>query len=112
MPSPLLIKNVTVKVTGTGNSAAYVEARNLNTGEYRVVKCDSGGYAAFNLAELTSDGTDSGTRSGVAVGDVIEYKVQGNGYGGSTWTVTASGGTRPGVTMTAYSTTNTVGVSI
>ena len=112
MPEPTQPREFAVKITGTGNSAAYVELRNLSTREYRRKQANSKGQVTFDLQRLSSDGTDDGTITGLTVGDVIEYKVSGYGYGGGTWTSTATGGKTVGVTTTDHSTTNTVGVSI
>ena len=114
MPDPRTRKQISIKITsGTATSGVYVRCTNGTTGNFQVKKTNIGNEVIFDLNSLSSDGTDTGTKSGVANGDVISYQASGYGFGGGTHTVSASkGGKKVPLTVTDRTTSNTIGVSI
>ncbi len=113
MPTPGLVKQLSIKITGAAVSeGVYIRARNGRTGEFSIQRTNTSGEVILVLMDFSSDGTPIGTKSGVLVGDVISYQVQGDAYGGGTYTVTAAGGKKVDLPVIDRTTSNTVGVSI
>lgn len=113
MPTPGLVKQLSIRISGGAvTGSVYVRARNGRTEEYKIKQTNSSGEVIFPLMDLSSDGTDSGTKSGVESGDVIHYQVQGDAYGGGVYIVGARGGLKLTLAVTDRTSTNTVGVSI
>ena len=88
------VYTLSVKLTsGTALVDQPVKFINRTTKEYRVVKSRTGGEAVLSMGELSSDGTDDGTKSGFSNADVIEINVIGDGTGTTTHTInTANAG--------------------
>lgn len=113
MPTPTLPKQLSIKVSGTAYANCWVAVRNLNTKEYKKLQANSSGEVIFDLQELSSNGTLSGTQTGLTVNDLVEVQVDGgDGYSSTIWTATSKGSAKIELSQTARSTTNTVGVSI
>ncbi len=113
MPTPGNVKQLSIKIGGGAvTNGVYVRARNGTTGGYMVKRTKSDGSVIFPLMDLSSDGTPTGTKTGVNVGDVIHYQVQGDAFGGGFYTVGAKGGEKVILSVTDRTTSNTPGVSI
>ena len=106
---------VQVVVTGAdvaSGNGLLIKAKNRTTGEFTLAETSSN-IALFNLSDLSSDGTDGGTKSGGATDEVIEVMAFGDSFGGATHTVQAGlGGAPVDLAVTGTTATNTVGVTI
>ena len=111
MPTPRSQYNISVKVSGGTASDVYILFRNGNTKEYKKVLTVSD-EAVVNVGELSSDGTETSTKTGVSNNDVIEISATGYRYGGTHHTVnTNKGGAKISLTLTDISTTNAPAVN-
>lgn len=108
MPAPRKPYPIAGKVTtATVTDSVYVCVRNLTNGEQKIVQTKSDGSYVVDLADADFD-TD------YANGDIIEYSLLGDAYGGGTHTVATGvrARTKFNIVGTDRSSTNTVGVSI
>ncbi len=113
MPEPGLVKQLSLKLEGaTVTTGVFVRARNGRTGEFQKKQTNSSSEVIFSLMDLSSDGTPTGTKSGVNNGDVISYQVQGDSYAGGNYIIDSKGGRKLTISPTDRTTSNTVGVSI
>jgi len=107
-----------LKVTlsgGTSGERTIVKAYNRSTGEFRDVVANSNN-AVINLADLSSDGSNSGTFSGFNTDEVIEVRCHGGRMGSNAYTISTADRRRGGGTVTVtvadVTATNTPGLSI
>ena len=113
MPEPGNVKQLSIKITGGAvTEGVWVRATNGRTGEFQKKQTNSSGEVIFALMDLSSNGTPKGTKSGVNIADVISYQVQGDAFGGGTYTVASLGGKKVTLAVTDRTTSNTIGVSI
>lgn len=100
---------------GTNTERTIVKAFNRTTEEFREIVADENSVV-FNLADLSSDGTSSGTFSGFKTNEVIEVRCHGGRMGSNTYTITAANRTRGGgqvtVTVADVTATNTPGLNV
>ena len=103
------------KTGGTSTEGTRVKAFNRTTAEFVTVTAD-GNTASINLANLSSDGTSSGTFSGFANTQVIEVRCTGGRMGSGTYTIASGdrskGGGKVAVTVVDVTATNSPGVSV
>ena len=113
MPEPGNVKQLSIKITGAAVSeGVWVRATNGRTKEFQKKQTNSSAEVIFALMDLSSDGSKTGTKSGVNIGDVISYQVEGDGFGGGTYVVASLGGKKVILPVTDRTTSNTIGVSI
>ena len=96
MPTPKQSKIIPV-VCANANDDTEVIAFNRTTGE-KLTTVAADGKAAFDLANLTD---------GWITGDIIEIRVNGAYFGGTTTTLTAATAKQANVTVTTTQTTTT-----
>lgn len=98
--------------TSTATSDSYVKLYNRTTTYYKILKAVNN-EVLFDISNLSSDGTDTGTTGAITVGDIIDIWVSGIRTGTTTHTISAGRGSRRvSVTCTDVSTTNAPAVSI
>lgn len=113
MPEPGNVKQLSIKIkSGAVTEGVWVRATNGRTREFQKKQTNSSGEVIFALMDLSSNGLATGTKSGVNLTDVIHYQVEGDAFGGGTYTVGAKGGNKVVLSVTDRTTSNTVGVSI
>ncbi len=104
-----------LKVTlsgGTPSDPTFVRAHNRVTREFVEVKAQSN-TAMINLADLSSDGKDTGTFSGFSNGQEIEIRCNGGRMGSAVHTIaTGKGGGSVTVTVVAVDGTSTPVISV
>ena len=86
-----------IDIDGASNLAVKVKAMNTNTDEYQVKQADSDGHIVFNAADLSSDGTDQGTKSGFTDGDPIHITLMGDAIAIDGNSLILIDSTKPGV---------------
>lgn len=99
---------------GTRTEVTRVKLVHRTTGEFIEVQAVLNNVA-MNLADLSSDGTKTGTFSGFSNSDVIEIRCHGGRMGSATHTVDTSGrksGGKVTVTVVDVTATNTPGLTI
>lgn len=113
MPTPGAVKQLSIHVTGAAVlDGVYIKVINGNTKEYLIKQTSSDGNVTFPLMELSDDGTPTGTKTGITVGDRIFYQLIGDAFGGGSYTVDSRGGRKITITAVDRTTSNTVAVSI
>lgn len=89
------------KLTGlTSNASVKIRVTNRRTGDYIEVTTASDGKFQANLGNLTNDGTSSGTHTNYANADIIDFRLLGDGIGGTQHTMDTSKSSVSNLTIT------------
>ena len=111
----MVLKSFPVAVEiATGTGSQYVVVKNLTKGTWKRILYGTKN-TIVNLSELSSDGTDGGTKTAFETGDDCVVSVEGNSYvasGTFAFTVGATKGTIIKLTTTNSSSSNCPGVTI
>ncbi len=86
-----------IDIEGASIVAIKVKAINTNTDQYQVKTADYEGHVVFNAADLSSDGTDQGTKSGFTDGDAIYITLMGDSIAKAGNSIIIIDSTKPGV---------------
>lgn len=91
----------------TTKSSVRIRATNRTTGDYFEIITASDAKFQVNLANLTDDGTVTGTHTAYTNGDIIDFRVLGDGIGATQHTMDTSKSSVSTLSITATDVSST-----